>query len=63
MEVKGIIVMVVEVALVVIIGFLVIAMIKAMLAADGTGIVYNFFEDTLSAICEQAKSLIATAGK
>ena len=63
MEVKGIIVMVVEVALVVIIGFLVIAMIKAMLDAGGDGIVYNFFKDTLDAICKQAQSLIATAGK
>lgn len=58
MEVKGIIVMVVEVALVVIIGFLVIAMVESMLK-DG-GMVQTFFSETLSAICEKAKSLIAT---
>ncbi len=58
MEVKSIIEMVVTVAMVVIVGFLVIAMVE-LFVADG-GIVWNFFEQTLDAVCSKAQELISS---
>ena len=58
MEVKSIIEMVVTVAMVVIVGFLVIAMVERFVQ-DG-GIIWDFFKDTLDAVCNKAQSIISS---
>lgn len=58
MEVKSIIEMVVTVAMVVIVGFLVIAMVERFVS-DG-GIIWDFFKNTLDSVCNKAQSIISS---
>lgn len=58
MEVKSIIEMVVTVAMVVIVGFLVIAMVERFVA-DG-GVIWDFFENTLAKVCAKAQEIISS---
>lgn len=57
MELKTVIETVVVVALVVIVGFLVIAMVQGFVA-DG-GIVYDFFQNIIAAVTDKASSLVS----
>lgn len=58
MEVKSIIEMVVTVAMVVIVGFLVIAMVERFVAENG--VIWMFFQNTLDSVCDKAQEIISS---